>query len=224
MPFLKPLKRLNYFFTKLFMNTATKTNIKKSKIKLLHQYYGYTGFYAFVGNSLKKSIIPIALFVGVLFIVHYFIIDFNDLFASIIERYSAFTIISVFFISESLLGLVPPEIFIAWAGKSAEPILYVSLLALFSYLGGIISYFIGKSIAKQPKVFTYLQVKMKKHLIMIRKWGGFLIIVGALLPIPFAITSVAAGIIDYKFKNYLLFGLLRFVRFYLYAIVIFHIF
>ncbi|MCK4562486.1 MAG: short-chain dehydrogenase, partial [Flavobacteriaceae bacterium] len=85
-------------------------------------------------------------------------------------------------------------------------------------------YFIGKSIAKQPKVFNYLQIKMKKHLIMIRKWGGFLIIVGALLPIPFAITSVAAGIIDYKFKNYLLFGLLRFVRFYLYALVIFHIF
>ncbi|MCK4562791.1 MAG: short-chain dehydrogenase, partial [Flavobacteriaceae bacterium] len=108
------------------MSTVIKTSIKKSKIKLLHQYYGYTGFYAFVGSSLKKSIIPIALFVGALFIVHYFVVDFNDLFATIIERYSAFTIISVFFISESLFGLVPPEIFIAWAGKSAERILYVS--------------------------------------------------------------------------------------------------
>jgi len=201
--------------------SATKTSKKKSKAKLLHQYYGYTGFYSFVKKSMIKSIIPILLFVGILFFVHYFVIDFNELFATIIEKYSPFTIISVFFISESLLGLVPPEIFIAWAGKSAEPVLYVSLLALFSYLGGVISYFIGRSIAKLPKVYNYLEGTMKKHLKMIRKWGGFLIIVGALLPIPFAITSVAAGVINYKFKNYLLFGLLRFLRFFLYALVIF---
>lgn len=205
------------------MNPAPKPSIKKSRFRLLHQYYSYTGFYSFVKKSVVKSIIPIILFVGALFFVHYFVVDFNDLFASIIEKYSAFTIIAVFFASESLLGLVPPEIFIAWAGKSAEPVLYVSLLALFSYLGGIISFFIGKSIAKLPKVFNYLEVKMKKHLIMIRKWGGFLIVVGALLPIPFAITSIAAGVINYKFRNYLLFGLLRFLRFFLYALVIFQI-
>ncbi|MDC9724124.1 MAG: short-chain dehydrogenase [Urechidicola sp.] len=205
------------------MNPASKPSVKKSRFRLLHQYYSYTGFYSFVKKSVVKSILPIALFVGALFFVHYFVVDFNALFATIIEKYSPFTIIAVFFVSESLLGLVPPEIFIAWAGKSAEPILYLSFLALFSYIGGIISYFIGKSIAKLPKVFNYLEVKMKKHLVMIRKWGGFLIIVGALLPIPFAITSIAAGIINYKFRNYLLFGLLRFLRFVIYALVIFHL-
>ncbi len=205
------------------MNPSSKPSIKKSKFRLLHQYYSYTGFYTFVKKSVVKSILPIVLFIGALFFVHYFVIDFNELFATIIEKYSPFTIITVFFISESLLGLVPPEIFIAWAGKSAEPILYVTLLALFSYFGGIISYFIGKYIAKLPKVFNYLEVKMKKHLIMIRKWGGFLIVVGALLPIPFAMTSIAAGVINYKFKNYLLFGLLRFLRFFIYALVIFQI-
>ncbi|MFK5879194.1 MAG: VTT domain-containing protein [Flavobacteriaceae bacterium] len=205
------------------MNPVSKPSIKKSRFRLLHQYYSYTGFYTFVKKSVVKSILPIALFVGVLFFVHYFVVDFNALFTTIIEKYSPFTIITVFFISESFLGLVPPEIFIAWAGKSAEPILYVSLLALFSYLGGVISYFIGKYIAKLPKVFNYLEVKMKKHLVMIRKWGGFLIVVGALLPIPFAITSIAAGVINYKFRNYLLFGLLRFLRFVIYASVIFHL-
>ena len=65
---------------------------------------------------------------------------------------------------------------------------------------------------------------MVRHMNMIRKWGGFLIVVGALLPIPFSMTSIAAGLIQYRFKNYLLFGLLRFVRFYLYALVIFNVF
>lgn len=199
------------------------TSIKKSKLKLLHQYYSYTGFYSFVGLSLKKSVTPIIFFILSILLVDRFIIDFNELFTSLINTYSPVRILVLFFASESFLGLIPPELFIAWAGKSASSILLLSLLALLSYFGGIVSFFIGKSISKSPMVFNYLEVKMKKHLQNIRKWGGFLIVVGALLPIPFSMTSIASGVINYKFKNYLLFGLLRFVRFYLYALVIFHI-
>lgn len=205
------------------MGSNSKSSSKKSRFKLLHQYYSYTGFYGFVKKSMLKSILPIGIFIVVLFVVHNYLIDFNDLFTSIVNTYSPGVILSVFFASESLLGLVPPEIFIAWAGKSLHPMLYLSLLALLSYSGGIISFFIGKSVSKLPLVYNYLEVKMEKHIKMIRKWGGFLIVVGALLPIPFAITSIAAGLIHYKFRNYLLFGLLRFVRFYLYALVIFNV-
>ena len=74
---------------------------------------------------------------------------------------------------------------------------------------------------KIPAVHEAIEVKMAQHIKNTRKWGGFLIIVGALLPIPFAMTSIAAGIIKFQFPNYLMFGLLRFVRFYLYALVIF---
>lgn len=206
------------------MNLKSKSNTKKSRLQLLHQYYSYTGFYAFVKSSLGKAIMPILTFIVVLWIVHAFIIDFNTLFTSITTTYSPLTILSVFLASESLLGLVPPEIFIAWSGKTNSPLLYLFMLATLSYVGGIISFFIGKAIAKMPSAYQYLQVKMQKHIKMIRKWGGFLIIVGALLPIPFSMTSIAAGLIEYRFKNYLLFGLLRFVRFFLYAVVIFNVF
>ena len=37
---------------------------KKPRWKLLHQYYSYTGFYRFVGKSLKKAILPVILFIG----------------------------------------------------------------------------------------------------------------------------------------------------------------
>jgi len=201
----------------------SKSKLKKSKLKLLHQYYSYTGFYDFVVTSLRKSIVPISLFAVSIFLLDRFLVDFSEIYTSIVNNYSPLKIFSVFFASESLLGLVPPEIFIAWAGKSTQPMLYLSLLALLSYLGGIVSFFIGIGISKTPAVYNYMEVKMQKHLKNIRKWGGFLIVVGALLPIPFAITSIAAGIINYQFKNYLLFGLLRFLRFYLYALVIFHV-
>ena len=206
------------------MMSSPKPRVKKSRIRLLHQYYSYTGFYAFIRSSMGKAIIPIVVFIVALWLVHAHVIDFNDLFTSITTTYNPLVILSVFLATESLLGLVPPEIFIAWAGKTTMPIFYLSMLAVLSYLGGIISYFIGKAISNMPAVYDYLEVKMQKHVTMIRKWGGFLIVVGALLPIPFSMTSIAAGLIHYEFKNYLLFALLRFVRFYLYALVIFNIF
>lgn len=206
------------------MNSNSRQNTKKSRLQLLHQYYSYTGFYAFVRSSLGKAVMPILTFVIVLWIIHAFVIDFNTLFTSITTRYSPVTILLVFFTSESLLGLIPPEIFIAWAGKTNTPIVHLTILALASYLGGVISYYIGRAIAGIPSVYQYIEVKMQKHIKMIRKWGGFLIVVGALLPLPFSLASIAAGVINYKFKNYLLFGLFRFLRFFLYALVIFSIF
>jgi len=122
-----------------------------------------------------------------------------------------------------MLGLIPPEIFIAWSKKLPQPILYLSILALLSYLGGVISYITGLSITRIPKVRYAIENRLAKHIKNTRKWGGFLIVVGALFPIPFSITSIAAGFIRYEFKNYLLFGLLRFARFYLYAIAIFKV-
>jgi len=205
------------------MNSRPKQRIKKSKLRLLHQYYSYTGFYSFVKTSLVKALLPISIFIISLWLINEFFIDFSDLFTSITSTFNPLIILAVFFASESLLGLIPPEIFIAWAGKTEMPIFFLTMLAVLSYVGGIISFFIGKAISNMPSVYNYLEVKMEKHVKMIRKWGGFLIVVGALLPIPFSITSIAAGLIHYKFKNYLLFGLLRFVRFYLYALVIFNV-
>lgn len=194
---------------------------KKSRIRLLHQYYGYTGFYKFIGISLKKAVLPILGFIGILWAVDHYLLDIEDMLVTITETYAPFEVLGIFLLSESLLGIVPPELFIAWAGKSASPILYLSLLAAASYLGGIISYFIGVAITKIPSIHFMMEVKMAKHIRNTRKWGGFLIIVGALLPIPFAMTSIAAGIIKFPFPSYLIYGLLRFARFYLYALVIF---
>ncbi len=194
---------------------------KKSRIRLLHQYYSYTGFYKFVWRSIKKAILPIVLFVGALIAIDWYLLDIESILVNVTETYPPMGIIGVFFISESLLGLVPPELFIAWSGKSSSPILYLSLLALASYIGGVISYYIGRAITKIPAVHEAIEVKMAQHIKNTRKWGGFLIIVGALLPIPFAMTSIAAGIIKFPLHSFLMFGLLRFVRFYLYALVIF---
>tara|TARA_Y100000385_G_scaffold226336_1_gene236981 strand:+ start:472 stop:1077 length:606 start_codon:yes stop_codon:yes gene_type:complete len=196
---------------------------RKSKTKLLHQYYRYTGFYTFIGNSLKKSAIPVILIIFGLYLVNEYVFTIDDGLEFLTQTFSRTGVLIVFFISETLLGLIPPEIFIGWSKKTATPILNLSILATLSYTGGILSYFIGKTIQKITTVKNYLEVKMAKHLKNTGKWGGFLILIGALLPVPFSITCVAAGMIKYPLKGVVLFGLFRFVRFALYAWAIFNV-
>ena len=203
------------------MRSQSAQKNRKNKLQLTHQYYSYTGFYNFIWENIKKAILPFILVVGGLILLDRFIIDFNTFFEYITENYSALSIYSLFFASESILGLIPPELFIAWVKTLDHSFINLSLLALLSYLGGCVSYFIGRSILSIPKVSHYIESKMTKHITNIRKWGGFLIIVGALLPIPFSMVSIASGIISFSFKRYLMYGLFRFLRFYLYALAIF---
>ncbi len=196
---------------------------KKSRAKLLHQYYKYTGFYRFVLRSLKKAALPVLGIIIVLFLLNKYVLSIDDGLEFINTQLSVTGVFITFFISESFLGLIPPEIFIGWAKKTTSPIFNLTLLAILSYSGGIISYYIGKKAAELKAAKRYLEKKLAKHLKNTSKWGGFLIIVGALLPIPFSITCMAAGIIKYPVKGVFLFGLFRFARFAIYAWAIFNI-
>jgi membrane protein YqaA with SNARE-associated domain len=195
---------------------------KKSKIRLLHQYYSYTGFYKFIFNSTKKAIPPILFLIISLIVFNNYVYNINDGLEIITTTFSTIAILLIFFLSETILGLIPPEIFIAWSKKTANPIVNLALLSMFSYIGGLLSYFIGKAILKVKAVKSYFEDKMYKYLKHTSKWGGFLIVVGALLPIPFSITCLAAGMIKYPLKGVLIFGSLRFVRFAIYGAAIFN--
>ena len=203
------------------MSELQKNKSKKPRWKLLHQYYSYTGFYNFIGRSLLKATPPVVIFIIIVLGIHFFVIDVNDLLLYVTENFHPVGVFGIFFASESILGLIPPEIFIAWSGKNEYPWLFLGILSFLSYFGGILSYFFGRGIASIPRVFVYLEVKMAKHIKNMRKWGGLLIIAGALLPLPFAISSIAAGIIKFPFGSYLLVGLLRFLRFLIYGLLIF---
>ncbi len=197
------------------------SRVKKPKYKLLHQYYKYTGFYSFIWEGVKEAILPTAIIVAILFYVNYKVINLNEGLVYITQNFSDFFIFSIFLLSESVLGLIPPDIFIAWTKNTESPLLYLSILAFLSYLGGVIAYFMGMTIAAIPSVNKYLYGKMTKHIINMQKWGGFLIAVGALLPLPFAIACLAAGMINFSRKHFFLFALLRFFRFIIYGFVIY---
>lgn len=204
------------------MKQKSKQKNAKSRLRLLHQYYNYTGFYTFVWQTLKSAFpYIVAIIIAIYTLNHFF--NINEALVRLTEILPSYGVLSFFFVSETLLGLVPPEIFIAWAGKMHSSWFCLGLLAVLSYGGGLLSYWMGRSITKMPSVHNYLEVKMEKQLKNSKKWGGFLIMVGAVLPLPFSIACMTAGIIEFPFKNVILYGSLRFVRFVIYGLIIFNV-
>lgn len=200
------------------MKDILKYNLRRWS--LVHRYYKITRFYSFLKNTAYQAFFMIVIFVLLLMAVNFFIIDINLLINNILETYSPKIVILCFLISESILGLIPPEIFILWSSKSGSPFLFLFALATVSYIGGAVSYFIGMRISLMPAVSKHVEQKIKQHIINLRKWGGLFIVLGAISPIPHSIVSIGAGLIDYKFKYYLLWSLFRYLRFVIYYLII----
>ena len=197
-----------------------RSNSTKSRIQLLHQYYSYTGFYEFVLLALKNAFPYIVGFIAAIVTLNQFV-DINLTLERVTQLLPVYGVLGFFFVSETILGLVPPEIFIALSGNMPRPWQYLSILGLLSYSGGLMAYWLGKCITTMPTVHNYLEVKMAKQLRNSKKWGGILIVIGAILPLPFAVSCMTAGIINYPFKSVMYYGSLRIFRIFAYGFVIF---
>lgn len=207
-------------------NQNNNKNIKRNKplkkrLKQLHKYYKRSGLYKFVLKKSFSLIRVIILLVGALLLINYFVIDIQTIKLAI-QRMNTEFVLVFFLISESLFGMIPPDIFIAWSEQFKQPYLVLTGLAAISYIGGINSYFIGKGLRKIPGINRKFGHRFEKNMALIKKWGGVIIIIAALLPLPYSTICMAGGMIRYPLVNTLLYGLTRFIRFFLYAFFIFN--
>jgi len=191
---------------------------------LLNRYYQITKFYSFLKNTVFKGGAAIIVFILLLVGLEFFVLDFNSLLNHLVASYSSTVVFSFFLASETVLGIIPPEAFIAWASKSADPWSFLLKLATISYVGGIISYLIGNRLFLIPGIKNHIENKIAKHIVNLRKWGGLFVLLGAISPIPHSLVSLASGLIKYNFKYYLMWSLFRYARFVIYALVIFEVF
>jgi membrane protein YqaA with SNARE-associated domain len=190
------------------------------KLKRHHESNVKKGVYGYMWWSGLKIILAwFVIMVPVVLIIKYFI-NLDPLINHIVNNLSNFFVLLVFLVSESFLGMIPPDLFIIWTAKFNSPIYLVTLLGLLSYLGGIISYFIGKWISQRPKIKAYTERALEKYIILIRKWGGAFLIISALFPFsPFSMVTIAISIFRYPFKYFLIFGVSRIVRFVVQGII-----
>ncbi len=129
----------------------------------------------------------------------------------------------IFLASEVIFGIIPPEFFMIWSLRNEVLTDYINnviALSAISYVAGIIGFGIGAYL-KNTRFYRLMKVrvfgKFEKHL---NNYGGFLVVVAALTPLPFSGIAMLVGSVHYSFKKYLWFSLFRFLRFIAYGIVI----
>jgi membrane protein YqaA with SNARE-associated domain len=190
---------------------------------ILNRYYRITRFYQFISNMMIKTGIALGVFILIFFVFDYFILDTDAILQTIATKYSPMVIFSIFFTSELLMGVLPPEMFIAWSSKTLNPWFHVFLFGTLSYGVGLIAYYLGKVLIKVTAVKKFIEVKIAKHISNLRKWGGFFVFVGAMLPLPYTLVSLTSGLINFKIKHYMAWALFRYVRFFAYSLIIFKV-
>jgi membrane protein YqaA with SNARE-associated domain len=204
-------------------NRNSKNRSLSEKTSLTHQFLKRSGRYRFIGQNLWKLVISIIVLGVVVGLVNHFLIDIDVLMEGLFSHFSIWGILTVFFASESFLGLLPPDLFIFWTATLSAPWLMIGLLALLSYGGGVVSFYLGRNLQRFPSISNWVHFKFRKQALTFNKFGGLLIFVAALTPLPFSPVSLIAGAVDYPFASYWKMALSRIIRFFLYGFLLLNI-
>ena len=185
-----------------------------SRLRIIHHKNRRKGVYGYMWwSGLKIIFIYAIILIPIILIAKYFI-DLNPFFQFLTDNLSDGFILLVFFISESFLGMIPPDFFVIWTGQFTSPLTVLFILGILSYLGGVVSYYIGHWLYTRPRIKAYTEKKLEKYIILVRKWGGAFIIIAALFPFsPFSMVIIAVSLLKYPLKYYLFFGISRIARF-----------
>ena len=150
-------------------------------------------------------------------------LDLSSLKNQISFDFPSFFVFTLFFMSEVILGIIPPELFMIWA-ISSKPLgsylFYVITFSFLSYIAGFSAFLFGKYLHN-----TWLYEFMKKNIIgkyerKISAFGWLVIVVAAITPLPFSATCAVVGAVGFDRKKYLIYSSARFLRYAIYGFFI----
>lgn len=176
----------------------------------------------FLVTNLAKGILWLAILITLYLLAKkYLNFDIKDWMGPLYDNSVAIYV--MFLVSEIVFGIIPPEIFMFWSARHADLSLYVqnvAALSVISYAAGVIGYYIGSYF---NKTLLYRALKrnvfgrFEKHF---NNYGGFLVVVAALTPLPFSGICMLVGAVKYNFRKFIWFSLFRFLRYIVYAWII----
>ena len=193
-------------------------------LKAYHLLLVRTGGYTFLRSNLLKLGASILVILGLFYLIDGYIINIDDAMAWVTQILSPAGLMILFFFSEVSFGFITPELLIVWADETLKPNWMLALLATLSYTAGIVSYFIGRFWSTRKIVRERILERNATTMDQLRRFGGLLIILAALTPLPYPIVCQLSGMNKYPFKYFVWITLVRFLRFGLYGALLFSAF
>lgn len=102
-----------------------------------------------------------------------------------------------------------------WQTKGAlsEYVLNLTYLTLISYAAGVLGFYIGRFFSKSPFYKTIHERWLKQYDQKLKTYGLYLVLVGAVTPVPFSATCMLAGSVNTPIDKFLLITISRIIRF-----------
>ncbi len=129
-------------------------------------------------------------------------------------------LLGIFTVSEIVFGIIPPELFmLIWQSKGilSEYVINLAYLTLISYAAGVIGYYIGRYFSKTSLYQRISDKYLKQYDRQLKKYGLYLVLVGAVTPVPFSATCMLAGSVNISIRDFLLICISRILRFAVYG-------
>lgn len=179
----------------------------------------------FIGRQVFRAILMLGIIMLSLFLVNRYFKEYYEAWLLPLTE-QPFLLYGVFLTSETIIGIIPPEIFMDFARVAADSnfgtyMWDVLTLAVFSYLGGIIAFYLGRFSQRIPWIYNLIHSERNQQVVnYYRKYGGVMIVIAAITPVPFGLVSMITGSMGYTFKRFMLFASPRILRFVLYGWII----
>lgn len=170
---------------------------------------------AFFFRNLLKGLVWLAI------IVLLFVLAKHNVNQDLLQRFEPIfnrsgLIILIYGLSEFLIGIIPPELFMIWSLRSGvlhDYILWIVLLTVISYCAGLGAYFFGRYL-HNTRLYNYLRNRyLQKTEMLLQEYGLYLILVASLTPVPFSGVAMLVGAVHYPVRNYIYLSLARFIKF-----------
>ena len=132
---------------------------------------------------------------------------------------------AVVFIADLIISPVPPDAILFFISKSSmheQWFILVPILGIVSTGAGICGWFIGRRLQHISYVKRFINYFGDEHRASIKRFGFWMVILGALTPLPFSLTCWLAGIFKLPFKTFIVACLFRIPRFVVYYWAIFY--
>jgi membrane protein DedA with SNARE-associated domain len=180
----------------------------------------------FVLKYILQAMLSLLVIIGAFFLFKILYFDHNPEYWIDMFYGNRLAVYLIYMGSEVFFGLFPPEIFMFWAinagaGSIFSYVLNIVFFAAVSMAAGHLTYWFGRYLARKYGKRIRKQKKIAEYLPMVRKFGGIIILISAMTPLPWATISMIMGVIAYKYKYYTLFALARILRFAINGFLIF---
>ena len=182
-----------------------------------------TGRTRFFLKNLLRGLIWLGAILGFFIFLEVLEFDYYRLLTPLYDRPPVLFLIYAF--SEFFFGIIPPELFMIWArgyGDLPRYVEIVAFLAAVSYLAGVAGYFAGRWFGNTSFFRRLRERHLRKVIPLLQRYGLFLVVIAALTPVPFSATCMLAGSVKLPLRRFLLFAATRFLRFALYAWIVWH--